>query len=765
MLRVLDPLTKKPACKHFERAAAWQEAGGSVPRSFCARCDGRNTCLARGPDGFGRVDMTVHALLPETTETKALIFDESPTLFEELVLSEEDVDRAFDLLDKVLGKHVLTNDYQRRITPWLRVVEYAWADPDHDVAAAAKRFASNDCGDGRTGARAIADAFEPRCWDDEKDRWTKPDGVEYELPSGDPLRDVVRLAEMAGEVALRDEDDVARVHGRRWDADLEALRIFRALGAAAVRPRWHVAAGETVLVGLASTRAARALQERGGIVLDATPSTEALRALNPKGVTLNLGAADGAAITRVVYYATDFYRRKLVPGGHPDWPRILPMLRRSLEDARVAGVRKLLVVTYQDLVSHLEENDEARALLEAWRRAGREIDLAHYGAVRELNRWQDYDGALTLGDAWRSKPSAIDEADALGLEDFGPAYVAAARGELAQAHGRLRDVRRSTPAWHAHIGQLAPDGWGPDTRIVMRPLGRRPVEHAVDPGPELRGLVEAVGGVRAAARILGVAGGTVGDWLSGRRPVPADMTSRLRLAVVEADGATVGGAPDVGENSVPSSRSSQKQVIAKVPPGGNGAFAESPTNTFKASIGIFANTPSGTFAIAPANAGTASSRERHTSAPPMPSARTGRPAGDHVPGAVEQLSSLVVRIGSNRAAASALGVSPGSIGDWLSGRRPIPSSIAEAIAGALGDATSGVPSATEPRANTCSPAADVPPERSARLSLADDGVCEVVLTPPVARAEAAEALAALGLLVPGRRIRLRDAAGAYELAA
>lgn len=277
----------------------------------------------------------------------------------------------------------------------------------------------------------------------------------------------------------------------------------------------------------------------------------------------------------------------MAPRSQPNWPRIVPWLARGLADARAAGTRRLLFVTYKPIVERLDESPEVAKLVAAWRANGRELELAHYGAVRGLNRWAAFDACLTIGDPWPSKPTAQDTADALGLGNFDTAYIAAARGELAQVHGRLRDVRRTTPAWHGHFGQLAPAGWGPNTVVITFPLGRPPAEQAPGVQERFRSYVARVGGVRAAARTLGVAAGTVGDWQSGRRAIPRRISDRL-LAELPRD---------------------------------DGVFAEVPSEEKTTSIGSSANTPA--VVTAPPTAPVES--EPQPSQPPqVPSERTGQ---------------------------------------------------------------------------------------------------------------------------------------------
>ena len=97
------------------------------------------------------------------------------------------------------------------------------------------------------------------------------------------------------------------------------------------------------------------------------------------------------------------------------------------------------------------------------------------------------------------------------------AYVEACRGELAQCHGRLRDVRRTRPCAHCHVGNQAPMGWhSENTRVVTLEQLRR--ESGKASAANASEAVKAHGGLRPAARALGVPKSTLESRVAGCIP-------------------------------------------------------------------------------------------------------------------------------------------------------------------------------------------------------------------------------------------------------
>jgi hypothetical protein len=100
-------------------------------------------------------------------------------------------------------------------------------------------------------------------------------------------------------------------------------------------------------------------------------------------------------------------------------------------------------------------------------RLGVTPSLGHYGALRGLDHWRDYDALVTFGDPWPNLGEVQNECDFLGLTDGWEERAAAmCRAELEQAHGRLRVPHRRTPCLMVHVGSVRPGGWSWDVETV-----------------------------------------------------------------------------------------------------------------------------------------------------------------------------------------------------------------------------------------------------------------------------------------------------------
>jgi hypothetical protein len=170
-----------------------------------------------------------------------------------------------------------------------------------------------------------------------------------------------------------------------------------------------------------------------------------------------------------------------------------------------------------------------------------ELLLAHYGATRGLNTMADVDCLATLGDPWPNLGDVKNQVAFLHLADAWDARVEAlCRAELEQAHGRLRVVHRTRPGRALHIGNVMPGGFGwKSGRVQIRKLlGGRPKTEAAMDVTELQGQIASIGGIRAAAKLLGCAHTTLERYLHGRRSIPPHVAQaiRLRSAIGHAGG-------------------------------------------------------------------------------------------------------------------------------------------------------------------------------------------------------------------------------------
>ena len=256
---------------------------------------------------------------------------------------------------------------------------------------------------------------------------------------------------------------------------------------------------------------------------------------------VEVGARDGCAVRRVLL-ERNFGRKPnpkaddatairraldLAVGGEDSKGIVAP---RDHEKDHEAGTTakstlRIAVVTFKD------REAEVGAVVRAWAAdRGVEVDMGHYGALRGLDRWKGFDALVTVGDpvpnlsaiaraSWRLEDR---EEQAHGQQDVLARARDLARAELEQAHGRLRVVHRASPCVMVHLGRLVPYGWPPgfeEAKLVER-----------QPVADVQALVQAVGGIRAAARVVGVDPKTVRRWLERECVPPAKAVASLRNA-------------------------------------------------------------------------------------------------------------------------------------------------------------------------------------------------------------------------------------------
>lgn len=271
----------------------------------------------------------------------------------------------------------------------------------------------------------------------------------------------------------------------------------------------------------------QALVERNGVLLSATPLMAALGEFELKEQVVS----DGAPVRRVMvlragrgskallenYYDDELgmrQRRDKEPGeeyGIP-WPEVDQALARALHEAdRYGADAKVLFVTFKGLADILREDQD--------RLAGGRIKVAHYGALRGKNDWEE------------GRPDACKVCYCFGTPRFNLFPVFAylqlvgdaasdawrdyAAGELTQAEGRLRLPRRKTPCTIVVEGDVAPSSWYTDN-----------VDQVIadaDHYETASGLLEAALAWRRlddVAALLGVDDRTVRRWRQPGRPPP-----------------------------------------------------------------------------------------------------------------------------------------------------------------------------------------------------------------------------------------------------
>lgn len=503
ILRVLRS-DGSPACAKHERARALVDAGGSIWRQLCPSCEHRKGCPARRRDPGQRVVVAPHALADaaldadDGEERPTLVVDESPELLTTMTLSRSDLDDGI----RLLGSRLVDREWAESFEAWPRALRVAVDDPEHDLVGACARV-DDDARRRREESGILA--------------WARA----LPLPNAERVRSGdLRLD--AEPVWRRDLELLALDADAYADA-MRATRIFRALLAAAQDPT-RIAWRSSGLAVHVDTPEARTLLRGGAVLLDATPPLDILRALCTRAgvglMTMTLRVPDGAPVRRDILYSANASRSKLAPGRRVEVGLVEPLIVRAL--GRVPEGARALLVTHKPIADALRRG-ELREVL-----AGRvhvPEDVAHYGAVRGIDRWRDHDACITVGDPWPEIGAARERARVLGIDPDAHARDAA-RSELTQAHGRLRDPSRSHPAIHVHVGALAPFGWTTaNATIEVRGAGRPRRTGPVTP-VELLGFVQARGGQRAAALALGIPRRSLREYLAGRA-VPPEVASRV----------------------------------------------------------------------------------------------------------------------------------------------------------------------------------------------------------------------------------------------
>lgn len=516
-LSIKDPSTR---CRHYDKAVAMVNGGQSLVWEFCegrrkSRCEHYEACTVRQgfvdlvPDGFQgtpRITVGPHALLSTldaaATSSGLLVIDEPPPLLETSTITKDDVKLA-------LG-HVYEFEagFARDMAPVLLALE-AWTD-------ARTSFAEVTAG--------------------------------LEVDFGD-----LRRPPMRSSAAHR-----ARSHVQSavtlGAVSRTLLTLMRALSSALVEVRLDEDTGN-VVVTLTRGDLTDALRRDGSVVVtDANadlhlPALRKVVGYDPPLSTFT--AADGAPVERTHVRASSSSRRAWFAHGRLVLDTgVLSAVREAVSWALERRASSLGIVTMRTvelaLLGALGEDTSREWAAAAQTRyaetvaAFREalapashlaICTAHYGATRGLNRLASVDALATLGDPWPSVPHVQTEAAFLGV-DPDERLEAVARAELEQAHGRLRVVHRTRPAYALHVGRVVPGGaaWSSEAVVRRAPAEGRRRGAGTMTRAELSRVVEALGGVAEAASVAGCSRMTMHRYSVGEREVPLGVASALRSA-------------------------------------------------------------------------------------------------------------------------------------------------------------------------------------------------------------------------------------------
>jgi len=489
----------RPECHLHAQAAALAVGGQSVHKLYCGTCERQNTCTATaGQDANegARVFVGPHRLLAELVDaagSEGLVFiDEAPTTLEDLVFPLDSLVAA----ERAIAQGHFERAYSDVMGPVLRAVR-AWVEvaPPEETGSIDRALQLA----GLAERPAVA-----------------------ELPEVPPLdrysvvaaRSVLALAQRLG----------------------EASQILRALWRALVRPGVRLTAydrgGRSLAVTALDLDVENAIlgADRDGVSIarrvviasaDAHLRLDEYRAIAPDLAFHDFAAPDGAPIHRVHLVVNGSRARLATDDPAPIQIAARLVAEWALEEPAVTSCG---VVTFKRHEVAVLQALESAAPSVRW-------EVAHYGAVRGLDRWKDFDGVATIGDPRPNLDAVARELGGGGAE-VETRYERAdahARSELEQAHGRLRTVHRTRPGRALHVGALLPLGWPADVEFRKPTEGR--MRRPATPG--LVDLIAEAGGQRAAARACGRSVSTVNAWARGDGRPQAEDVDALRRAGTE----------------------------------------------------------------------------------------------------------------------------------------------------------------------------------------------------------------------------------------
>lgn len=557
----------KPVCRFHEVGEALVAGGLSIKLELCEGrgrrpCPFAQECPARagyeGPER-PRVRVGPHALMDSLDAgaggSGLLVIDEPPSPLETLVFSLKDLESALAAFPAFQG------DYTAALRPLLETMR-AWLMEGENVGETTtfeevvKRWS----------AKVSNEVIE------EARRWSKQ-------PQGDPLQ--------CAEHAPVDEDQ-GETPPVRWEylemAREDAARARRLGQAARVLGAMHHGAMSQVPVAVRLESRGRgrllhitrirpelvaALRREGSVaVLDAGVDLWAPVYAKIVGYTpslLRFHAPDGAPIERTILRLRSATRTHWCPHGTLQVASSLETaVRLALQWALETpgnGVLALISIPTVELALQAalgtddalverrwrDQEQDPAVLAEVRRKLGPylrqwpgRILFGHYGALRGLDGMAEADNLVTLGDPWVNLGDVRNDCAFLGLDDWEARYEAICRGELEQAHGRLRTVHRQRPGRALHVGAIAPGGplWSSEHVRVVPVEQQLAASRAAMSAAEFAEAVKRKGGVRPAARWLGIDPGEVSRMARGQRAVSAKAAETVRAESPEASPAT-----------------------------------------------------------------------------------------------------------------------------------------------------------------------------------------------------------------------------------
>jgi len=548
--RLFGPLSLKhpdgtPVCQLHDVARHLVSGGQPMQWELCQGrdiepCPHRDTCPARdgveGPED-ARVTVGPHQLIGaldrEAGATGLLVIDEPPDLLDLTPLRPADMERTLGML------HVFDAGFASALAPALEAL-HAWAEHVGPLS---------ECVPIREAITQAAEIIDPATLKRAEITCRfKGDPVQYAAAAQPDERTgkapPIRYAELK---AARSNVAYARKLGR---ASGVLHTLFHAVTseapAAVVLEKGRKGSPHLIVIAVRE-QLSRALRREGAVVaMDANIAVNApifAKAVGYDPPLHHFAGADGAPIRRLHIRRKSAVRKHWLPRGKL---KLAPGLVRSVKDILefAEDTRSLGIITMRTIELAL------RAALEpdnpqhetAWREARQDpetlaqarellgpilrdypgqILLGHYLAVRGLNHMSDVECLATLGDPWPHLNRVRHEVAFLGLEDtWESRMVELCKAELEQAHGRLRAVHRRAPARAVHVGSVRPTGhgWSAGPVEARAVSTGRPVNQTSMSSDEVRRIVEAAGGIRAAARAVGCHHTTLRNYLGGRSP-------------------------------------------------------------------------------------------------------------------------------------------------------------------------------------------------------------------------------------------------------
>lgn len=500
-----------PECRFSEQAQSLSRGGLSVAQLLCEgggknRCEYAEDCSAfGGSEGAGLVLIGPHQLLSrldaEAGKTGLLVIDEPPPAITTVEITAKMVETAFGSLGRFDGR------YAAAIAPALLAVQH-WIE--HLAPAGEAHPLSHALASG-VDAGLLEDAFNATGATDALEA-LRSCFVEGHIGTAPLIR-----ASSIG--ALRSPTAYGQAEARRIGAASEIYDAVRRAMLETLSSAVVVDAGKhrVMHLTLSDARLIKAASREGAtVVLDANlddhlPILSRVIGYDPPVHRFN--AADGAHIDRM-FYQMNTSRKAL----DSDPAALTAALDKAVAWLAEAPAETVGVVTYASF------EERAKSELGGM---GRHVETLHYGGLRGRNDWEGFDAIITIGDPRPNLSITQQEMDLFEL-DWDEAVKTKARGELEQAHGRLRTIHRTRPGRLLHIGSVMPGGW--QGRCDVTPFdGGRSLNTGGISAEELHALVDAIGGIRPAARDWSVSHVTLIRYLSGERAVPAGFPPSIAL--------------------------------------------------------------------------------------------------------------------------------------------------------------------------------------------------------------------------------------------